>query len=170
MSLHDIIKFFNIPEVTGATSVIIIIIVLLTTLIQISPLKLNPWDFCLGWVGDRLNSHIIKKVDALDTKLTEHIAESRDSSVKQKRERILKFVEDGMGGKTYTKETFEFMIKECDDYETYIKKNDIKNGVIEASITEIRRRYLDHVHNADFADYVEVQEQIGMPPKEDNKK
>ena len=64
---------------------------------------------------------------------------------------------------------FEFMIKECDDYETYIKKNDIKNGVIEASITEIRRRYLSHIQNVDFADYVKVQKQIGMPPKEDNK-
>lgn len=165
MSLHEIIKFFDISEVTGATTFIIIIIVLFTTLIQISPLKLNPWDFCLGWVGDRLNSHIIKKVDALDIKLTEHITESKDSYIKQKRGRILKFVEDGMGGKKYTKETFEFMIKECDDYETYIKKNDIKNGVIEASITEIRRRYLDHVHNADFADYIDAQEQIGMPEK-----
>lgn len=169
MSLLDLIKFFDLPEVTSATTFIIILAVILTTLVQISPLKLNPWDFCLGWIGDRLNSHIIKKVDALDTKLTEHIAESKDSYIKQKRGRILKFVEDGMGGKTYTKETFEFMIKECDDYETYIKKNDIKNGVIEASITEIRRRYLDHVHNADFADYIKVQEQIGMPPKEDNK-
>ena len=169
MSLLDLIKFFDLPEVTSVTTFIIILAVILTTLVQISPLKLNPWDFCLGWIGDRLNSHIIKKVDALDTKLTEHIAESRDSSVKQKRARILKFVEDGMGGKRYTKETFEFMIKECDDYETYIKKNDIKNGVIEASIAEIRRRYLNHIQNVDFADYVKVQEQIGMPPKEDNK-
>ena len=110
MSLLDLIKFFDLPEVTSATTFIIILAVILTTLVQISPLKLNPWDFCLGWIGDRLNSHIIKKVDALDTKLTEHISESRDSSVKQKRERILKFVEDGMGGKTYTKETIEFMI------------------------------------------------------------
>ncbi len=167
MSLHEILNFFDVPEVTGVTTSIITIVVIFTTLIQISPLKLNPWDFCLGWIGDRLNSHIIKKVDALDTKLTEHIVESRDSSVKQKRERILNFVEEGMSGRRYTKETFEFMIRECDDYETYIKKNDIKNGVIEASITEIRRRYLDHVHNADFADYIDAQEQIGMPPKEE---
>lgn len=167
MSLHEILNFFDVPEVTGVTTSIITIVIIFTTLIQISPLKLNPWDFCLGWIGDRLNSHIIKKVDALDTKLTEHIVESRDSSVKQKRERILNFVEEGMSGRRYTKETFEFMIRECDDYETYIKKNDIKNGVIEASITEIRRRYLDHVHNADFADYIDAQEQVGMPPKEE---
>lgn len=152
MSLHEIFKFFDVPEVTGATSFIVIVVVIFTTLIQISPLKLNPWDFCLGWIGDRLNSHIIKKVDNLDEKLTEHIQESRDSSVKRRRQRILQFVEDGMGGRCYTKETYEFIMKECDDYEEYIKKNQIKNGVIEASIAEIRRRYTDHIHNADFAD------------------
>lgn len=169
MSLLDLIKFFDLPEVTSATTFIIILAVILTTLVQISPLKLNPWDFCLGWIGDRLNSHILKKVDALDEKLTEHVQESRDSSVKRKRQRILQFVEDGMGGKRYTKETFEFMMRECDDYETYIRDHEIKNGVIEASITEIRRRYIDHVHNADFADFTDAKEQIGMPEKENDK-
>ena len=61
------------------------------------------------------------------------------------------------------------MMKECDDYEKYIKEHEIKNGVIEASITEIRRRYIDHIHNADFADFTEVKEQIGMPEKKENK-
>lgn len=160
MSLLDIINFFDLPEVTSATTFIIILAVILTTLVQISPLKLNPWDFCLGWIGDRLNSHIVKKVDVLDEKLTEHVKESRDSSVKRKRQRILQFVEDGMGGKRYTKETFEFMMRECDDYETYIRDHEIKNGVIDASIAEIRRRYIDHIQNVDFADFGETTEQI----------
>ena len=30
-------------------------IVLLLSLIQISPLKLNPWDRALGWLGKKLN-------------------------------------------------------------------------------------------------------------------
>ena len=30
-------------------------IVLLLSLIQISPLKLNPWDRVLGWLGKKLN-------------------------------------------------------------------------------------------------------------------
>lgn len=169
MSLQDLFKMINIPEMSNATGILITLSIIIMTLIQITPLKLNPWDFVLGWIGDRLNSHIVKKVDVLDEKLTEHIKESRDSSVKRKRQRILQFVEEGMDGKRYTKETFEFMMKECDDYEKYIKEHEIKNGVIEASITEIRRRYIDHIHNADFADFAEVKEQIGMPEKKENK-
>lgn len=169
MSLQDLFEMIDIPEMSNATGILITLSIIIMTLIQITPLKLNPWDFVLGWIGDRLNSHIVKKVDVLDEKLTEHIKESRDSSVKRKRQRILQFVEEGMDGKRYTKETFEFMMKECDDYEKYIKEHEIKNGVIEASITEIRRRYIDHIHNADFADFTEVKEQIGMPEKKENK-
>lgn len=169
MSLQDLFEMIDIPEMSNATGILITLSIIIMTLIQITPLKLNPWDFVLGWIGDRLNSHIVKKVDVLDEKLTEHIKESRDSSVKRKRQRILQFVEEGMNGKRYTKETFEFMMKECDDYEKYIKEHEIKNGVIEASITEIRHRYIDHIHNADFADFTEVKEQIGMPEKKENK-
>lgn len=155
---------------TGTTGLIVTLIVVLMTIIQIAPIKINPWDFLLGWIGDRLNSHIIKKVDSLDVKLTEHVEESRDGSIKRKRARILQFVEDGMGGKRYTKETFDFMITECDEYEAYIEKCGRKNGVIEASIKEIRRRYSDHIHNADFADFadlseIELQDQLNQNQK-----
>ena len=46
-----------------------------------------------------------------------------------------------MNNRKHTKEQFDFMIRECDEYEKYIKKNDVKNGVIEAAIKEIRRLY-----------------------------
>ena len=167
MSLHDLFEMINIPEMTGTTGLIVTLIVILMTIIQIAPIKINPWDFLLGWIGDRLNSHIIKKVDSLDAKLTEHVEESRDSSIKRKRTRILQFVEDGMSGKRYTKEAFDFMITECDEYEEYIKKCGKKNGVIEASIKEIRRRYFDHIHNNDFADLSEtaLQDQLNQNQK-----
>lgn len=167
MSLQDLFEMINISEMTGATGLIVALIVILMTIIQIAPIKINPWDFLLGWIGDRLNSHIIKKVDSLDAKLTEHVEESRDGSIKRKRARILQFVEDGMGGKRYTKEAFDFMIMECDEYEEYIKKYGRKNGVIEASIKEIRRRYSDHIHNADFADLSEMdlQDQLNQNQK-----
>ena len=54
-----------------------------------------------------------------------------------------------------------------DEYEEYIKKCGKKNGVIEASIKEIRRRYFDHIHNNDFADLSEVvlQDQLNQNQK-----
>lgn len=155
MSLGDIISLLGAgtSPVTGATSFIFIIVVLVMTIVQVAPIKVNPWDFVLGWIGDRTNSHIINKVDRLDQKLTDHIQESREGSVKRKRLRIIAFVEDGINGKRYTKEAFENMIRECDDYERFIKETGMPNGVIEASIEVIRSRYKEHLNNGDFAEY-----------------
>jgi len=155
MPIEDILTPIGVdmPAVTGTTSFIFIIIILLMTIIQITPIKVNPWDFVLGWIGDRMNSHIINRVDTLDQKLTDHIQESREGSAKRKRLRILAFVEDGLNGKKYTKEAFENMIRECDDYEKFIKKTGLPNGVIEASIDVIRTRYRQHLNDGDFAEY-----------------
>lgn len=158
MPLEDIISLLGVDTtlVTGTTSFIFIIAVLLMTIIQVAPIKINPWDFVLGWIGDRTNSHIIKKVDGLDQKLTDHILESREGSLKRKRLRIISFVEDGVNGKKYTKEAFENMIRECDDYEKFIKETGMPNGVIEASIDVIRARYKEHLNKADFAEYPDM--------------
>ena len=155
MSLGDIISLLGVgtSPITGATSFIFVIIVLIMTIVQVAPIKLNPWDFVLGWIGDRMNSHIINRVDALDQKLTDHVQESREGSAKRKRLRILAFVDDGINGKKYTKEAFENMIRECDDYEKFIKKTGLPNGVIEASIDVIRTRYRQHLNDGDFAEY-----------------
>ena len=155
MPLEDIISLLGVDTspVTGATSFIFIIAVLIMTIVQIAPIKVNPWDFVLGWIGDRMNSHIINKVDGLDQKLTDHIQESREGSIKRKRLRIIAFVEDGINGKRYTKEAFENMIRECDDYEKFIKETGMPNGVIEASIEVIRSRYKEHLNRGDFAEY-----------------
>ena len=155
MSVEDILAPIGVdmPAVTGTTSFVFIIIILLMTIIQVTPIKINPWDFVLGWIGDRMNSHIIKKVDTLDQKLTGHIQESREGSIKRKRLRILAFVDDGINGKRYTKEAYENMIRECDDYEKFIKETGLPNGVIEASIDVIRTRYRQHLNDGDFAEY-----------------
>ncbi len=55
-----------------------------------------------------------------------------------------------MNKRRHTKEQFDFVIKECDTYEKYIKKNEIKNGVIEAAINEIRRIYQKCIHENSF--------------------
>jgi len=155
MPLEDIISLLGVDTspVTGATSFIFIIAVLIMTIVQIAPIKVNPWDFVLGWIGDRMNSHIVNKVDTLDQKLTGHIQESREGSIKRKRLRIISFVEEGINGKKYTKEAFENMIRECDDYERFIKETGLPNGVIEASIEVVRSKYKEHLNNGDFAEY-----------------
>lgn len=123
-----------------------IILLLLSIGVEFTPIKWNPWSAILGWIGSKLNSRlnaklveIDKKVDKLSTDLNDHISESAAKEIKDTRRDILEFCNSCMNGRKHTKEQFEFVIKQCDDYEAYITAHKIKNGVVDAAITEIRR-------------------------------
>lgn len=133
-----------------------VLIFLMSIGIEIVPkIKWNPWSSLIKWIGSKFNDKIDKKmdtvrgeikeldkkIDAVQTQLSEHIAESEIKSLEDTRRDILEFANACMNGRKHTKEQFDFMIKKCDTYELYIKNNEIKNGVIEAAIKEIRRLY-----------------------------
>ena len=131
---------------SGDASFWAILLFLLSIGVEFVPIKFNPWSAILGWIGSRLNSklndklkEIEKTVSKLSTDLDEHVAESKARELKDTRRDILDFCNSCMTGKKHTKEQFEFVISQCDDYEKYIEENKIKNGVVDAAIKEIRR-------------------------------
>lgn len=143
MSIQDII---NLISKDGASWLVVIIII--TSLVQISPLKLNPWSRLFGWLGKSLNNEVIeevkkvdKKVDEVEQKLEDHIAESENKSLQDTRSEILSFGSSIISGNNYNKEKFDFMISKCDHYEEYCHKHEVANGVADATIKEIRRVY-----------------------------
>ena len=126
------------------------ILFILMTLIQIAPIKLNPWDKILTWLGNHMNADIVKRVDVIEAKLDEHIKESSDERIRKVRADILDFGNACMNGRPHTKEEFEFVISECDQYEKHIEKTGCKNGVATATIQEIRRLYEKGIHDNSF--------------------
>ena len=141
MSLAQIIENFTAGSVVS-------VLVILTLLIQISPLKLDPWT----WIGDQLNKHIkedmnkrIDKVEkditslndninVIDGKLNAHIVESYRTT-------ILDFADKVMGGQVFTKDKWSQMIKVCDLYEAYVRDNNLLNGDATEGIEYIREKY-----------------------------
>lgn len=115
--------------------------------IEIIPkIKWKPWSTLLEWIGSKINARTIAKVDELSSKvellqneLKKHITDSEDKSLQDIRRDILNFCNSCMNGRRHTKEEFDFVLKQCDEYEIYIEKNKVKNGVISAAIREIRR-------------------------------
>lgn len=125
-------------------------IVVLFTILQIAPIKLNPWDTILGWLGDRLNSNLLKRIASVEKKLDQHIEESKKKELADTRSDILKFANECMRGVKHTREQFDFIIARCDEYELHIEKNNIRNGVIASAIKEIRRIYDQCIQENDF--------------------
>ena len=150
--------FQEFLETTGltATSFWGIVVFLTSIGIEVIPkIKWNPWTTLIKWIGEQFNAKLDakldtvrgeivvldKKIDYVQGELSKHIAESEIKSLQDTRRDILEFCNACMNNRKHTKEQFDFMIRECDEYEKYIKKNDVKNGVIEAAIKEIRRLY-----------------------------
>jgi len=138
----------NIVDLLDKASVggFVSILVLITLLIQIAPIKLDPWS----WVGDQLNKHmsqrvteIEKNMSLIDGKLNAHIVESY-------RTNILDFADKVMSGNVYTKDKWSQMIKVCDLYEAYVRDNNLLNGDATEGIEYIREKYHELRQNNAF--------------------
>ncbi len=142
-----------------------IVVFLMSIGIEVIPkVKWSPWSALFKYIGSRFNDQIDKKIAALDKKVSDvnakvdqvnrelksHIEESEEQSLQDTRRDILDFCNACMNKRKHTKEQFDFVIKECDEYEEYIQKHEIKNGVIEAAIAEIRRIYSICIHENSF--------------------
>lgn len=145
MTLKDILAI--VIEDRGP---ILLCVVIAMSLVQISPIKLDPWTAIFNWIGRNLNKEVIDKIELVEDRLDNHITESQEIELKNRRTNILDFSSSIIRGVNYHKEKFDFMIAECDSYEKYCKDNSIQNGVAEASISEIRRIYQEHLRQGSF--------------------
>ncbi len=160
MGLAELIEqFLHQPyHFESISSTLLFIGFILCTFVQISPIKINPWDILLGWVGERFNSCINKRinevndrVNKLEKSINTHIENCGIEDWKKRRQYIIDFVNEGVNGTRHTKESFENIIALCDEYEDYVEQNpNIHNGVINGSISAIRIKYHEHLINADF--------------------
>lgn len=121
------------------------VLVAILTLIQITPIKINPWSWILKKVGALLFGEINTKIDAISKDVENLKKESAENNAINVRVRILDFAE-----KIHTnpsKEQFEQSMGDVDKYEKYCKEHEeFANGIavlaIDAIKSEYKRRFL----------------------------
>lgn len=91
------------------------------------------WMACIEQLND--------KVDTMNKELNEHIRTSNERDVREIRIEVLDFANSCMNNRKHTQEEFEFIIQECDKYEKYCAEKNIRNGVADVAIAEVRRIY-----------------------------
>lgn len=114
-------------------------VVALGTLVEIAPIKVNP----IGWLGKHLNADMYKRVDKIESKLDSHIAESYRNYIFAIQDKLLE-------GKLLTHEEWKKAIKSCVAYESYIKSNELENGLADEAIKYIRNNYSKALNNNTF--------------------
>ena len=154
MSLYELITklFSGLSPIENLGPSFLFYGAILCTIVQVSPIKVDPWDFILGWIGDRFNSGMNKRIKNMEKRLDEHIKDSKQDEANKKRQYLVNFVNEGVNGKRHTKESFEDAIRACDEYEKFVRDNNIDNGVIGSTIHAIKAKYEEHLIKADFPD------------------
>lgn len=135
MSLSEILT-------KGGTAFFIIL-----TLIQIAPIKVNPWSWLAKILGRAINGELIAKVDNLEKEFNKlRIAEEEKDAIDW-RTRILRFGDEAVHGVRHSKEHFDQILRDITSYEKYCdvhKEFENNQAVITcARIKEIYKRCLE---------------------------
>lgn len=121
------------------------------TLIQVAPIKIDPWSglakvikkWLVGGIEEKINE-INKKVDSLERNASEEKAV-------QARTHILRFADELYEGKHHSKEYFDDMLDDIDMYEKYCKKHaDFANNKTVMSIKRIKDIYAQLMESHEF--------------------
>ena len=127
MSLNEILGKVGAGYITAG-------IVVLLSLIQISPLKLNPWDKLLGWVGKKVNGNAEKRMEKLEKQL-------REMWINNHRQSILTFARECRAEIAHSSDEWTNVLNVAEEYEKYVTENKVTNGIITQDTEYIRGLY-----------------------------
>lgn len=126
-------------------------LLVLLTLIQIAPIKINPWTWLIRKFGDALSHNTIVKVDNLIKKvdlLEKDISQDRAQNA---RSRILRFGDELRLKQKHSKDMFDSTLIDIDIYEKYCNKHtEFANNVTLATIAIIKDTYQECLINNNF--------------------
>lgn len=127
------------------------VLVVLTSLLQLSPIPINPWSAVARALGRAINGELYKKVDTVTKLLDSHIAQDEADAADRKRFRILQFNGEILRRIDHTEEEFVDVLKDIDDYRGYCKAHqNYPNSRAVHAIANIERVYDERLLKNDF--------------------
>ena len=141
------------------------------TLIEISPLKINPWKWVfklLQWIWRSfcrsMNAEVLEKLTSVEaeqqdtkTKLEKHIKLDDEREADKVRTSILHFNNELLRDIPHTKEEFVEILAKIDWYNDFCKNHeDYKNSRAVHAIANIERVYDERLKKHDFLTEVHI--------------
>ena len=127
MGIYEIVSKIGAGYITAG-------IVVLLSLIQISPLKLNPWDKLLGWFGRKLNGATEKRLEKVEKQV-------RDMWINNHRQSILTFARECRAEIEHSSDEWTNVLNVAEEYEKYVTENKVTNGIITQDTEYLRNLY-----------------------------
>lgn len=126
-------------------------LVVLLTLLQIAPIKVNPWSAIARAIGRAINADVLNELKETRSRLDAHIKADEEYNADVRRARILRFNNELIRDVPHTREDFIDILADIDDYEDFCRKHpDYKNNRAVHAIANIGRVYDERLQKHDF--------------------
>lgn len=117
-------------------------LLILFTLVQISPIKINPWSWLAKKFGRAVNGEVIEKVDNLGKDLKSLRGECDEREAINCRTRIMRFGDELLHDVRHSKEHFDQILLDITNYEIYCEAHPhFRNNIAVATIENIKVVY-----------------------------
>lgn len=113
------------------------------SLIEITPIKINPWNAIFRWIGDRLLGDTKKTVENLSKEL-------KDNEKDRIRWEILDFANSCRNGRKHTKDEYVHILELDKKYRKLLVETKDENGVFDLEIKYIKKLYEERLEKNDF--------------------
>ena len=112
------------------------------TLIQVSPIKINPWSWVFGLIRKFLIGTLEEKLDTISRKVDKLENQVEEDKARQARTHLLRFADELYEKKQHTQEYFLQILDDAKFYEEYVAAHkDFANGRTENACKIIRDTY-----------------------------
>lgn len=123
----------------------------LLTVIQLSPIKVDPWSAIARWIGSAVNREVLQELASVKKRMEEHIKTDDRRDADAHRVKILQFNNELLRSIDHTKEEFIEALTEIDAYEHFCDSNpDYPNNRAVLAIENIRENYKERLQKHDF--------------------
>lgn len=117
-------------------------LLILLTLIQIAPIKFDPWTVIARFIGKAINGEVIEKVDKLSKDVKQNKADDDEQWALLSRSHILRFGDELLHGLSHSKEHFDQILVDISKYEHYCNAHpDFLNDIANETIKRIKKTY-----------------------------
>lgn len=123
------------------------VLLVLMTMIQIAPVKLNPWS----WFGNQINKDLLVEIKTMKSEIDTIRDENREVHAKDCRVRILRFADEIYLETPHSQEHFKQILGDITHYERYCESHpEFENQIAVAAIEQIKETYIERLRKHDF--------------------
>lgn len=153
MTVKDVFDIIN-----DYSAITTIAVVLLTSMIEVSKVKINPWTALAKGIGKRMNKEIMDKLEIVENDV-KNLREKHDNlecrmdrkDADACRARILRFADELRRNVDHSEEFFNQILEDVSNYERYCREHpEYKNSKAVNAIEKINETYKHCIEKNSF--------------------